>query len=486
MTENLLLEEMISLLTQLENPPRSIFSDFSGDPCCPDGEAAAQASSFELSVSSKLSRLIQIVADLDDSLLDLAELVASSELEPPLSPPTGSLCIEELPRHDDGGGTAATEKKSPTIQIVQVVALYGGDAALNRPWAATSSVSAVAAGLLEALVAKRGPACISSSPSLLLVDALPLLLDSLRPVITAHAEHVRTETSRLEPYAGPDAWHRAVAASQVAWVTKRIPIEEIASGKGNTLQLLYHVLYTASLDPSPAVQESGLRGLQHIAAAVPLQWTSEAIETTAKRAVVGCDSRVWPAAAAFAVHIASIAEGGLAYGSPAALIFEVLLDEGIQHAHESDRSIVWLETVPCEKLFISVFGLQLTRYFSRLMPLLLEWCISTRKGVRLGALRAVQCAVRATWPRIPAHAAVLWDILERVHEDEVQFAGKTSEEILAAVQQAADAVWHCGGKPLQEKILKKHQEKMGLKDNTIASKDGNSRFLLDTVLSLHA
>lgn len=93
----------------------------------------------------------------------------------------------------------------------------------------------------------------------------------------------------------------------------------------------------------------------------------------------------------------------------------VFLDEGELGAHLAERAAAWLAAVP--PLFPRL-GLQLTAHFSRLMPLLLGWCVAPRQSVRAAALEALLEVIRLTWPRIGAHAAVLWRVLRRVYDEE--------------------------------------------------------------------
>ncbi len=53
-------------------------------------------------------------------------------------------------------------------------------------------------------------------------------------------------------------------------------------------------------------------------------------------------------------------------------------------------------------------GLTLLRHFGRLTPLLLEWLHAHDVSTRVAALDALAAVVRVTWPRVSAHASVLW------------------------------------------------------------------------------
>ena len=49
----------------------------------------------------------------------------------------------------------------------------------------------------------------------------------------------------------------------------------------------------------------------------------------------------------------------------------------------------------------------MVRYYSRLMPLLLDWLHSPDQATQLESLRAMQSIIRNTWPRIPPHASLI-------------------------------------------------------------------------------
>lgn len=95
----------------------------------------------------------------------------------------------------------------------------------------------------------------------------------------------------------------------------------------------------------------------------------------------------------------------------------VLLGEGELGGHNPERAAAWLAAAP--PLFPRL-RLQLAAHFSRLMPLLLGWCTAPQQAVRLAALRVLLQVIRLTWPRMPAHAAVVWAVLRRVHAEETQ------------------------------------------------------------------
>ena len=57
-------------------------------------------------------------------------------------------------------------------------------------------------------------------------------------------------------------------------------------------------------------------------------------------------------------------------------------------------------------------GLVSVRSFGRLMPLLLGWVQSPDTMVQIEALRTLAVVVRASWPRMTAHAPSLWRQLD--------------------------------------------------------------------------
>lgn len=53
-------------------------------------------------------------------------------------------------------------------------------------------------------------------------------------------------------------------------------------------------------------------------------------------------------------------------------------------------------------------GVAQVRHWARLLPLLLAWAAAADARTRAGALRALHTALRAAWPRLPAHARLIW------------------------------------------------------------------------------
>lgn len=57
-------------------------------------------------------------------------------------------------------------------------------------------------------------------------------------------------------------------------------------------------------------------------------------------------------------------------------------------------------------------GAVVTRHFSRLMPLLLRWLHASGSSTKAAAVTALRIVLLNSWPRIPAHAPLLWQHLQ--------------------------------------------------------------------------
>ena len=103
-----------------------------------------------------------------------------------------------------------------------------------------------------------------------------------------------------------------------------------------------------------------------------------------------------------------------------------------------------------------MLGLVTVRYFGRLMPLLLAWIQSVDALLQTEALRTLAAVVQSTWPRMEAHAQLLWRQLDRAYAD----ARVASAPQLNAPQSQAGAqaesfrdagrlLYWCGGDALR-------------------------------------
>ena len=73
-------------------------------------------------------------------------------------------------------------------------------------------------------------------------------------------------------------------------------------------------------------------------------------------------------------------------------------------------------------LILQAMGLATVRAFSRLLPLLLEWVHAPDLDTRLAALRALRSVLARAWPRLPAHASLIWQHIAREYESECALA----------------------------------------------------------------
>jgi hypothetical protein len=434
-----------------------------------------------------------------DKLTSVKEIRRTSRRRDPSEAPLRGILIEEL-LPDELSKEEKEANSLPTAVGILLLAMQWGDqgenddsitpsfSSLQRPWV-TPATRNTSHNLLSALITKVP-----------LISLLPCMMDALRPTITAAAVHAATETSRLEPYIGPDSWERSLAMGQLAaavqWLSRdELWHEEKESGDVLWQLHLFPVLTAAVQDPSPSVQNYALWTLHHIFtisnAKELAPWAVKLVEMN-RRAIIGCDEIVWPAAAAASTLLARKLDAGggaasvmfsttPAYNPHFITLFEALLDEAERHAHSPARSVIWLKTVPLT--VFPLLGIHLTRYFRRLMPLLLEWCVSIQKKVRLSALRAVHAVVRATWPRMPAHAEVIWTVLESVYIDETVLSAHPSDEIVEFVVDVACLLWKCGGETFQQQKLSAGGGKAHNSGGGAVAEDEKVASLLDRVFS---
>ncbi len=111
-----------------------------------------------------------------------------------------------------------------------------------------------------------------------------------------------------------------------------------------------------------------------------------------------------------------------------------------------------------------VLGLQTLRFFSKLMPLLLNWCQEPDLATQLKALEVLQEVVRHTWPRMQAHASFLWSQLHVIQKqlqantafDHFDFDGSHHDALQNGMQMQlasiAKMLYLCGGSCFQSAL----------------------------------
>lgn len=455
---------LVDAVTAVPIPSKIPFADIYGDPKAVEGVEMAAALENAAAHLRHLSQLISTTNDID-SLLQLDRLQPVRQYTPTAAPPRNGILIEEVSQED----TEAARNQTPTcIHLLRVIATYGTDPTLVRPWSQGPVESA--AHELYVLLEDR-------LDSRIVAVALPQLVYAVHDSITAYVMHHATEATKLEPYTGPDGWERGLAMSQLAWVLRQLRLEEMWPPQEQFLtvphrtpppvglwNLVYPLLRAGLADPSPVVQSYALWAIEHamnllestsklerdqhrlVRAALGMQLVMDV-----RRAVIACDARAWPAAAAAAVALAQQVEQGSPLSSGVSSLFEALLEEGGRQAHVPERSLVWLKEVP--QLFPR-FGLQLVYYFSTLMPLLLGWCLSFRKDVRAAALKATHTALLATTPRVPAHARELWSVVDIVYAGEMNLTNQTSSEVVDAAIALGTTLADHGGAQFKDEIFR--------------------------------
>lgn len=72
-------------------------------------------------------------------------------------------------------------------------------------------------------------------------------------------------------------------------------------------------------------------------------------------------------------------------------------------------------------------GLASVRFFSRLLPLLLEWVHAPDMDTRLAALPVLHAVLKHTWPRLPAHASIIWQHVAQEFATDIEFVQKAGD-----------------------------------------------------------
>ena len=110
---------------------------------------------------------------------------------------------------------------------------------------------------------------------------------------------------------------------------------------------------------------------------------------------------------------------------------------------------------------LQVLGLLSLRYFSSLMPLLLEWSKDDDHLTQLKALLVLQEVVKYTWPRMTAHASFLWSQLQSISADQQLLPNSSTSnangsglqiDIQRAVCSIAELLYMCGGSPFRQTV----------------------------------
>ncbi|KAK9809500.1 hypothetical protein WJX73_004836 [Symbiochloris irregularis] len=199
------------------------------------------------------------------------------------------------------------------------------------------SSSEAAVGASGGLKAGKQPA-----KARVLIEEIPSETPGLpqKPFPKAHADG-----QKLEAYKGPGTFARTVAARQLAWCVTRMGYRQIEEVIGSILPCVL----AAVEDASPPVQCMGLRAMHHLAMeALPatLAWQKDMLLYVAKRSIMGCDARVWKAAAPTATALVRSLCGAEAFSQGYSTIMAEMLQQGERFAHQLDHRLVWLKAMP--------------------------------------------------------------------------------------------------------------------------------------------
>lgn len=76
---------------------------------------------------------------------------------------------------------------------------------------------------------------------------------------------------------------------------------------------------------------------------------------------------------------------------------------------------------------LQAMGLASVRSFSRLLPLLLDWVHAPDVDTRLAALPVLHAVLKHTWPRLPAHASIIWQHVAQEFARDIEFVQKAGD-----------------------------------------------------------
>ena len=141
-------------------------------------------------------------------------------------------------------------------------------------------------------------------------------------------------------------------------------------------------------------------------------------------------------------------------------------------------------TAPYLCMLLQMLGLHALRFFSTLLPLLLDWCCEPQQATCLAALQALREVIKHTWPRMPAHASFLWSRLQQISTARAQLYANNSPnnkgndlqntddaQIRKCIASIAEMLYLCGGSLCQNSI----------QDAWVDSKDPTADVMLKSI-----
>ncbi|KAF8066261.1 HOL3 [Scenedesmus sp. PABB004] len=458
----------------LQRPSAALFAGFGGAPCEAPHELAAVAAAHHERVAAQLALLRTLLAVMGP--LVLAPAAEGGDETPP----------QPLP--DDG-----RQRKRPpraVVGIVEIVELDGASAAPTAEERARAAArgAAVDALLAAALHAGRG----LDGAAIAAAAAPPPWAGGGGTELDAHVADVLRGGLRV---ASP--WSGAAAREQCALLLSRLgdrvalagggaPVaageQQQPGGTAGSWRALLAPLLPELLDRlrdtllaqhrHRRAQDAGdmaLRPRRAVLAgdlrrgpAGALAWQRALLLSVARRLVVGCEESCWATAMPAATALVMALEGRDCRSDAYHGLLAELVSEAERSAHKPAQRLVFMA---CLALLAPRLGLHAARHLGAAMPLLLEWAHAHDERSAQVALLALARLTAVAWPRMPAHAGVLWRhllALARRAEERCWLArgaagdggGDAAEAelqrsaVMRAALDAADVLAACGGEAL--------------------------------------
>jgi len=234
-----------------------------------------------------------------------------------------------------------------------------------------------------------------------------------RQVVIQKHPHMEDQPT-VRPYMGPNVFARSVAAFTLSGCLQSLAYPML----NGVLECgVLPICLAACEDPAPTVQRIGHSMLTRLSReGLPAELREHKailLEVTA-RCVTTADTETWNAAVTCAVSIATALEGATPQAEGYARLMGLFLDAGELNAAYHGRSLTFLRTLPP---LVEAMKLQCVLHFSRVMPLLLDWLHAPVEDLHLKAAECLKLVMEVTWPRIPAHSAVLLEHFCKAYEN---------------------------------------------------------------------
>eukprot|EP00884_Botryococcus_braunii_P011383 jgi/Botrbrau1/20245/Bobra.31_1s0036.2 len=213
------------------------------------------------------------------------------------------------------------------------------------------------------------------------------------------------------PDTGPSAHQRFIAARQVSWLLGQLPAGTLSCVRNSVTP----ILLGTGADVSSNVQFQLLWGVHRLLTGLSLSELGDEQQLWLQmlhNVLLSSDDALWPFAARTACTAAQKFQGTDKSNFYLHQLAKQLLAAAQRFWDSGQREycLIFLH----EAFIFPSLGLQTVRYFSSLMPLLLEMMRSPDKELRHGAVYAVAPLVRATWPRMKDHTTPLRSALAEV------------------------------------------------------------------------